>query len=271
MTIDQNFLIEKIKFCGKITKNAFFSDQNIAFEIKEDGSKVTQIDKEISDYLEKELFKKYPNIKFFSEENKKNLVNLPNEKNFFLADPIDGTSSFIKKKKEFTINLSYISDEKMVFSCIFSPIKNVLYYSDKKNSYKIFDDKTFKLKNNNNNFLDFHRVIATRRPEELRKVNHTLKKNKIKYKLNYASSAIKFCILADGDADIYIRRANIKLWDVLAGFHIVKNANFFIRDNTGNNILNYLLKEEYLKKIQKREFRICEFLIQKTDKVKFIF
>ena len=95
---------------SKLSKNAFFSDQNIAFETKEDGSKVTQIDKEISDYLEKELFKKYPNIKFFSEENRKNLVNLPNEKNFFLADPIDGTSSFIKKKKEFTINLSFPID-----------------------------------------------------------------------------------------------------------------------------------------------------------------
>tara|TARA_A100001015_G_C15034098_1_gene734960 strand:- start:1567 stop:2382 length:816 start_codon:yes stop_codon:yes gene_type:complete len=271
MRIDYKFLIEKIKFCGEISKKTLLSDKEIKFERKEDGSKVTQTDKEISDYLEKELFKEYSNIKFFSEENSKNLINLPDEKNFFLVDPIDGTNSFIKKEREFTINLSYISNEKLIFSCIFSPMKNTLYYSDEKNSYKIFENKITRLNNKNNNLLNCYRVIATRRQEELRKVNETLKKNKIKYELNYVASAIKFCILADGDADLYIRRANIKLWDVIAGFHITNNANFFIKDSIGNNILEYLLSKEYLKKIQKKEFRICEFLIQSTDKIKFIF
>ena len=271
MKIDHSYLIEKIRFCGEISKKYFLSDKKIDFKTKEDGSKVTQVDKEISNYLEKELYKQYPNIKFFSEEKSSNLVNLPDEKNFFLVDPVDGTNSFIKKEKEFTINLSYVSNEKLIFSCILSPIENILYFSDQENSYKVFKNKITKLVNKNNNLLNFYRVIATRRKDELLKINKALKKNKIKYELNYFSSSIKFCVIADGDADIYIRRANIKLWDVIAGFHIANNANFFIRDGIGNNVLEYLLNRDYLKEIQKKEFRICEFLVQNTDKMKFKF
>ena len=86
----------------------------------------------------------------------------------------------------------------------------------------------------------------------------------MQYKLQHISSALKFCIIADGYADIYLRKENIKLWDTLAGFHILNNANFFIKDGKGNNILNYILKKKYLKNIQEKEFRINEFIIQNT-------
>ena len=77
MTIDHSFLIEKLDFVEKITQKVFLSDEKIDFKIKEDGSKVTQLDKEISNYLEKELYKQVSKYKILSEEKSNNLVNLP--------------------------------------------------------------------------------------------------------------------------------------------------------------------------------------------------
>ena len=132
------------------SKKYFLSDKKIDFKTKEDGSKVTQLDKEISNYLEKELYKQYPNIKFFSEEKSSNLVNLPDEKNFFLVYPVDGTNSFIKKEKEFTINLSYVSNENSYLVVYYLLLKKtILYYSDQENSYKVSkkaNNKTYKQK-----------------------------------------------------------------------------------------------------------------------------
>ena len=264
MHVDSDFILEKIKDCGEILKNYYFSNKKIQFEVKEDGSKVTQLDNYISFFFQKELRKKYPEIPFFSEEESKNLHEISNVDKFFLMDPIDGTNGFIKKNDEFTINISFVSNEKPVFSCIFSPIKDMLFYSNENASYKVLDGKNIKIKNKNKNLLDFYKVIATRRKEEVVKINMTLQKYNLQYKLQHISSALKFCIIADGYADIYLRKENIKLWDALAGFHILNNANFFIKDGKGNNILNYILKKKYLKNIQEKEFRINEFIIQNT-------
>lgn len=271
MQVDHNFLLNKIKYCGDILKKSYFADEDIKFRIKNDGSKISIFDKDISNFFQKELFKKYPSIPFFSEEDSENLDNILNEKNFFLMDPIDGTDSFVKKKDEFTVNLTYVSNDKLIFSCIFSPIKNILLYSDEKDSFKVCGSKKIKIKNKKKNLLDSYKVITTRRQEEITEITNILEKYNIQYELSFASSALKFCILANGEADIYIRKANIKLWDVISGFHILNNADFFIKDGNGNSILEYILDREYLKSIHKKEFRICEFIIQNTEKLNIKF
>ncbi len=76
------------------------------------------------------------------------------------------------------------------------------------------------------------------------------------------SSAKKFCSLAIGENDIYIRKAKIKIWDIIAGFHITNNLGFIIEDFHGNNIYENISKKEYLKKISYDSFRINEFIIR---------
>ena len=271
MQIDYDFLFEKIKICGDISKESYYSKNKINFKKKKDGSKVTDVDEHISKFLKREIYKKYPNIPFFSEEEINNPEMITSSENFFMLDPIDGTSSYIEKNPEYTINLSLVSNEKIFFSCIYSPIYNILYYANLLESFKIYDNTEKKLKNYNDKQLSKYRVITTRREDELFKIKKMLDKNKIKYEFIHLSSALKFGYLSEGNADIYIRRAKIKLWDVLSGFHIANNAGYIVKDSLGNNFHNYLVSRDYLSKIINSDFRIDEFIIQNSEKYKVIF
>lgn len=271
MKIDYDFLFEKIKVCGDISKESYYSKNKINFKKKKDGSKITDVDVDISKFLKSEIYKKYPNIPFFSEEDINDFEKITSSENFFMLDPIDGTSSFIEKNPEYTINLSLVSNEKMLFSCIYSPINNILYYANLLESFKIDEKTEKKLKNCNDKQLSKYRVVATRREDELLKIKKTLEKNEIQYEFIYLSSALKFGFLSEGNADIYIRRANIKLWDVLSGFHIAHNAGYIIKDSLGNNFQNYLVSRDYLSKIINFDFKIDEFIIQNSEKYKVIF
>ncbi len=146
MQIDYDFLFEKIKICGDISKESYYSKNKINFKKKKDGSQVTDVEEHISQFLKKEIYKKYPNIPFFSEEEINNPEKITSSENFFMLDPIDGTSSYIEKNPEYTINLSLVSNEKILFSCIYSPIYNILYYANLLESFKIYDNTEKKLK-----------------------------------------------------------------------------------------------------------------------------
>ncbi|MFM7558270.1 MAG: inositol monophosphatase family protein, partial [Alphaproteobacteria bacterium] len=113
--IKQIFQIaEKCSFIAK--KN--FLNKNFQIFVKDDGSKVTSIDLEISDLIGKELTSIFPNIPIICEEKK-----LRDAKNtFFLIDPIDGTSSLIKNSEEFCINIALIINKFPVFGIIYAPI-----------------------------------------------------------------------------------------------------------------------------------------------------
>jgi len=271
MKIDYNFLLRTIKICGGIARNSYFSDNKIKFEIKKDASKVTEIDIEISNFFKTEFAKKYPKIPFFSEEESEGFKDIVDQKTFFIVDPIDGTSSFIKKKPEFTINLTLVANEKLLCSFIYLPIQDILYYANEGESYKIQLNKKIKLVNKNNNLLESYRVVATRRKNELKNIKSTLQSNNIDCTYTSLSSALKFGILAEGKFDIYMRRANIKLWDVISGFHIAHNANFFVRDDKGNDMLEYITTKYHLKHISRDDFRISEFIIQNSKELKVIF
>ena len=271
MQINYKYIIDKLRNCGDMSKEIFYSNEKIKYEIKQDGTKFTNIEKIISNFLKKELHFKYPNISFYSEEESEKFNQIINDKTFFVVDPIDGTSSFIEKIPEFTINLSLVSGENLLYSFIYSPIKNIFYYANEEESFKIENNKKIRIKNLSNNLLEKYRVVSTKSKDELKKIKLVLKKNNINSDLTCISSALKFGMLAEGKYDIYIRRANIKLWDALAGFHIANNADLFIMDNKGNNFLEYIIKRKYLNKIAKDHFRIDEFVIQNTDKLKVIF
>ena len=57
------------------------------------------------------------------------------------------------------------------------------------------------------------------------------------FELITIGSSLKFCILAEGKADIYPRFGPTSEWDIAAGHAIVQNAGGIITDFNGNEIL----------------------------------
>ena len=228
------------------------------------------IDIEVNNFLRKKLKELYPNIPFFSEEGdmKQNKLLLK-EKILFIVDPIDGTNAFKSGSANFTINISLKIGQGLLFSAIFLPIYDTLYFAEDNKLYKLLNISdygaqkrqqiTFSKNYSENSIM---KVLTTQREGEYNKIKKQFDNYGLQIKYQKISSAVKFCNLAEGKADIYLRRAKIKLWDAIAGFHITSVVGLEVKNLEGANIMEYLLSNRYLQKIANEGFRIDEFLIK---------
>ena len=65
------------------------------------------------------------------------------------------------------------------------------------------------------------------------------------YKLNYSGSSFKFCLIAEGSADIYPRFKPTSEWDIAAGHCILNESGGKIATLDGKEIL-YNKKESLI-------------------------
>jgi len=170
-----------------------------------------------------------------------------------MIDPLDGTKEFIKRNGEFTVNIALIEDSYPVGGVIYVPIQNILYYAFKGiGSYKlenanniVFTDindlieKSIKLplKNLTETFI----IIASRSnfTKETMEFVANLKNLHKKTKLVSKGSSLKFCIIAEGSADIYPRFAPTMEWDTAAGQAIVEIAGGKVLNKTQKDRIEY--------------------------------
>jgi len=264
-------IIEIIYESGLIARK-YFNNKNNIIKFKKDNSPISKADTEINKYLEKNIKKIYKNAIFLSEEDTyKKQISAIEKKEFFIIDPIDGTSSFIEGSKEFTINVSYVENNKLKFSIIYIPMNDIMYFADEKNSFKIASKNSFsKNKISKINYVknmksNIFKVITTKRKEEIKEIKKYLRNSLNNYQFVHVASSKKFCDISEGFSDIYIRKAKIRLWDVAAGFHISNNSGLEILNMSGNNLFDVFLNKLYLSKIAENNFRIDEFIVKPRD------
>jgi len=240
-----NKLISKI---NQISLNAgllilayYKNYENLVVTQKHDNSPVTEADLAANNFIIKELKKLFPDIDIVSEENNEEANLLAAQKNeYFMVDPLDGTNSFIKHSDEFTVNIAFIQNKKAIFGSIYLPAKDILYFTDEANiAYKT---EKFSLGNNLTKKIlstrksNITRVICTKREPERSEIIKNLKSRDIQTKdLISVASSYKFCLIAEGKADLYPRRANINAWDIAAG-HAILNAAGGKIINLDNNL-----------------------------------
>ncbi len=239
--------IEKLKEivveAGKIAMKYYDEDYDI--QKKHDDSPVTEADFAVNDYISSSLENLYPNISIISEENcQKENLQASKQGKIFIIDPIDGTKAFISKESQFTINIGYVEGGKFLLGFIYVPILDILYYSDYQNSYKIINVQDAKILKKDGNDLNNGIIqISSLGRGEQKILLEEFKSLLIKKNIHSASS-YKFCLIAEGVADFYPRRGNMKIWDVAAAFGILKFLNYQFLDLEGNEItLQTMIKD----------------------------
>lgn len=91
---------------------------------------VTEYDVAVQRYLETELSKLVPGVRFFAEEegeDKRGLGDGPT----FIIDPIDGTSNFIHGFGGSAISVALFNKKKAVFGAVYLPYTNEMFYAEK--------------------------------------------------------------------------------------------------------------------------------------------
>ncbi|WP_291725756.1 3'(2'),5'-bisphosphate nucleotidase CysQ [Bernardetia sp.] len=216
---------------------------------KSDNSPLTLADKEANKIIEKHL--KPLGLPILSEEGK--IIPYAERKNwgkFWLIDPLDGTREFVKRNGNFTVNIALMENNMPVVGVIYVPVSGVLYVGEiGKNSYK----QTLNMKNEVENELDVAEktlievsqrknqdgIIAFKsRSHSNAKDNNYLDRFNVK-EIRKKGSSVKFCLLAEGVADLYYRNGTTMEWDSAAGEAILKAAGGKIINAETNTPLKY--------------------------------
>lgn len=246
-----NIAIEAAVKAGEEILIVYSKDFKIDY--KQDESPLTEADllsnKIIIEYLLK------TDIPIISEENK--LVSFSERKNWgscWIIDPIDGTKEFIKKNGEFTVNIALIENNSTKLGVIYVPVSRELYYTneEKTKSYKLvvpengdYNDLLFRDEDEikPNVLLDNSsiKVVGSRSHMNQDTIVFTedLKKTYEKVEIVSKGSSLKFCLVAEGKADVYPRFAPTMEWDTAAGQAICEAVGLKVVDQETGEIMNY--------------------------------
>ena len=208
-------------------------------EEKSDKSPVTQADREAEDIIERALAALAPEIQMIGEEACSEHVPDKLAPHFFLVDPLDGTRDFVAKRKDFTVNIGLIFGSVPVAGVIYAPVHEKLYFSG--------PDSAFMVPMAPNDTLDLARAKALRVPPfpdnglgVLASRSHRDKKTDALIKRLHvrdvipAASSYKFCLLAEGHADLYPRHGRTMEWDTAAGHAILNSAGGIVTCEDGS-------------------------------------
>ncbi len=227
----ENIDIQKINFIAKKAGDEIMKIYQQDFEVdyKKDNSPLTKADIKSNEIITESLEDLYPEIPILSEENNEVPYNIrKNWEYFWLIDPLDGTKEFVKKNGEFTVNIALIYKNMPVLGVIYASVLKILYYAQK-------DQGAFKQEKNKkpqrlplckHTNKDILKVIVSKSHfnQETKDFVDNLKNQHKKIEFINVGSSLKFCLIAEGKADIYPRLASTMEWDTAAGQSIVEQT-----------------------------------------------
>ncbi|GAB4489477.1 MAG: 3'(2'),5'-bisphosphate nucleotidase CysQ [Thermodesulfovibrionales bacterium] len=173
---------------------------------------------------------------------------------FWLVDPLDGTKEFVKRNGEFTVNIALIEDFRPTLGVIAVPVRDLLYFGVKDlGAFRLGSASRLPSTILPNDILaaaeklplpgtSRHNevVVAGSRSHGADRFNEFVARLEARHgavRLMTAGSALKFCLVAEGSADLYPRFGPTMEWDTAAGQAIVEEAGGrVIRDDTGERL-----------------------------------
>jgi 3'(2'), 5'-bisphosphate nucleotidase len=199
---------------------------------KADGSPVSEADLVSAALIEKAL--EVSGVPVVCEESfTSDAVTAPL---FWLVDPLDGTKEFLNRTGEFSVNIALIADGKPVVGVVGIPVSGEVFVAVKgRGVLRAVGRDRLKVAPNRvrENF-----VAAISRSNLSEKEREFLDNYPIAETL-VCGSAIKFCRVAEGLADVYVRFGRTMEWDTAAGQCIAEEAGCSVVDATSRKPLTY--------------------------------
>ncbi|SMF61393.1 3'(2'),5'-bisphosphate nucleotidase CysQ [Allosphingosinicella indica] len=208
--------------------------EGCAVDIKPDGSPVTIADQRAEAIILAALARDFPGVPVVAEEEAcAGRIPADLGTRFFLVDPLDGTRGFADRTGEFTVNIALIENGDPVAGVVYAPVPDALYFGE------IGHGASRRLKGG------AEEAIATRsrlpgRLDAVGSRNHASPEDAARLAEmgvtgHVASgSSLKFCVLAEGGADVYPRWGRTMEWDTAAGHAVLEAAGGRVLDLAGD-------------------------------------
>jgi len=240
-------LLNKIETTAVKAGNAILEIYNSAdfgVEIKSDDSPLTKADLAAHNVIVADLTKITPDVPILSEESADIPFDVRSKWNkYWLVDPLDGTKEFIKKNGEFTVNIALIENGQPILSVVYVPVKEIAYTAAKGyGAFKKVKDERHKI--NSHKPARNIPVVVGSRSHISEDVRNYLKKLG-DHEMTAMGSSLKFCLVAEGVADLYPRLGLTSEWDTAAAQCIVEQAGGRVV-TLDNESLMYNTKESLL-------------------------
>ncbi len=242
---------------GRATLDVYRSE--IEVEYKEDRSPLTLADRRSHDIIVSRL--NPTGIPILSEEGR----DIPHAQRsrwhrLWIVDPLDGTKEFVKRLGEFTINIALVEDRRPTLAAIFVPVKNVLYFGRVEDgSFRLDDSAAIaalasdagqsaapavlqRLRAHAQKLpvdVDAHTpyIIVGSRSHATPELHAYVDRKRSELgdvSFVSAGSSLKYCLVAEGRADVYPRLGPTMEWDTAAGQVIAEAAGARVaRHDTG--------------------------------------
>jgi 3'(2'), 5'-bisphosphate nucleotidase len=216
------------------------------FEVrtKPDSSPLTDADILAHEIIKVGLTEITPTIPVLSEED----CQIPFEERrqwpyYWLVDPLDGTREFIHRSDEFTVNIALIHNGRPILGIIYIPVTDISFFAcEKQAAFKQEADQPPQPIHVRPWAAGQNIVIVIGQRSKTTRLQEMLQKNQ-KYELLRLGSALKFCWIAEGKADIYPCLGTPYEWDTAAGQCIVEAAGGQTIDLQRLKPLQYNAKE----------------------------
>ncbi|MDY0969665.1 3'(2'),5'-bisphosphate nucleotidase CysQ [Siccibacter turicensis] len=160
---------------------------------------------------------------------------------YWLVDPLDGTKEFLKRNGEFTVNIALIDAGKPVMGVVYAPVPNTLYAAA--------DGKAWKEECGVRKEIQVRdarppRVVVSRShggDDEMKEYLQQLGE----HQTTSVGSSLKFCLVAEGEAQLYPRFGPTNIWDTAAGHAVAVAAGAQVHDWQGKT-LDYTPRESFM-------------------------
>ncbi|MEE2733165.1 MAG: 3'(2'),5'-bisphosphate nucleotidase CysQ [Pseudomonadota bacterium] len=225
-------------------------DRKEAVEVirKADDSPVTEADHAAHHVIVAELNRLTPEIPVFSEESEQiPYAQRQQWTRYWLVDPLDGTKEFINRTGEFTVNIALIENHEPVLGVVTVPIKDQAYVGGQGvGAFKVDHGNWQKIAVRtvvNRELV----VVGSRRhgAEKLNALLAAMEQEGYSSDMTSMGSSLKFCLIAEGKADLYPRLAPTSEWDTAAAQAVLMEAGGRVL-NTDFEPLTYNREESVL-------------------------
>jgi 3'(2'), 5'-bisphosphate nucleotidase len=208
---------------GAVIMDVYATD--FAVRRKADASPVSEADEAAEALLVPGVEKLLPGVPILAEEavSRDGLVEVGSE--FVLIDPLDGTREFISRNGEFTVNVALVRDGAPVAGCVYAPAINRMYVGGTSAAAGTVAPGA----------ADGALALLTTRPYPEGLVAVASRSHRDEQtdafladlgvqETRSAGSSLKFCLVAEGVADVYPRFGPTMEWDTAAGDAVLRAA-----------------------------------------------
>lgn len=209
---------------------AGIADRTAGEAAKEDGSPASDADRASERLIVHALRETWPGIPVVAEES---VADRGGAALFFLVDPLDGTRDYLAGCDEYSVNIALVSGSRPIAAALAAPGR--VWIAGRETRVATIES-----------VVDQPRWSPARvRPAPADGVVALVSRRHGDYATEAclatlpvgarrsASSALKFGLIASGEADLYLRFGPTMEWDTAAGDHIVTAAGGLVIDASG--------------------------------------